>query len=211
MRKSVRELEGKPRKSLMVIKNQNADKRTQTSKVLKIWKEHFEHHINTEFPHDESILQSIPETMRSTEQSIEELITSKEEIRKAISLQKNNKAPGSNLITAEELKAGGESIVNTLHLIFIIIVSEENTPLHFSKMLVTPLFKKGDKYLPENYRAISLLSIPGKMLNKILLNKIREKTEEYISDQQYGFRRSRRAVDAIFIVRQLMKKQKREE
>ena len=64
--KSLRELEGKPRKRLTVIKNQNADKRTQTDEVLKIWKENFEQHLNTEFPHDESILQSIPEKMPGT-------------------------------------------------------------------------------------------------------------------------------------------------
>ena len=46
------------------------------------------------------------------------------------------------------------------------------------------------------------------MLNKILLNKIREKTEVYSSDQQYGFRPNRDTVDAIFVVRQLMQKAK---
>ena len=97
----------------MVIKNQNADKRTQTDEVLKIWKEYFEQHLNTEFPHDESIPQFIPETMPGTEQSTEELITSKEEIRKAISLL-NKTAPGSDLITVEALKAAGQPIVNML-------------------------------------------------------------------------------------------------
>ena len=106
--KSVRELKGTPRKSLMVINNQNADKRTRTDEVLKIFKEHFEQHLNTEFPHDESILQSILETIPGTEQSTEELIISKEEIRKAISLRKNNKTPGSDLITAEVLRANSQ-------------------------------------------------------------------------------------------------------
>ena len=73
-------------------------------------------------------------------------------------------------------------------------------------MLVTPIFIKGDKCLPQNYRAISLLFISGKVFNKILLNKIREKTEVYTSDRQYGFRQNRGTVDVIFIVRQLMQK-----
>ena len=150
-------------------------KRSQTDEVLKIWKDHFEQHLYTEFPHDESILQSIPETKPGTEKSTKELIISKEEIRKAISLLKNNKAPGSDLITAQVLKSGREPIINMLHLIFLKIVNEENTPLYFSKMLVIPLLKKGSKCLPKNCRAISLLSIPGKVLNKILLNKIPEK------------------------------------
>ena len=144
--------------------------------------------------------------MPGTNQSTEELIISKEEIRKDISLLKNNKAPESDPITAEVLKAGGELIVNMLHLIFLKIVNEENTPLHFSKMLVTPIFEKGDECLPGNYRAISLLFIPGKVLNKILLNKIREKTEVYTSDRQYGCRPNRGIVDAIFVVRQLIQK-----
>ena len=113
--KSVRELEGKPRKNLMVIKNQNADKRIQTDEVPKIWKEHFEQHLNTEFPYDKSILQSIPETMTGTEQSTEELIISKEEFRQAISLLRNNKAPGSDIIAAEVLKAVREPTVNMLN------------------------------------------------------------------------------------------------
>ena len=66
---------------------------------------------NTEFPHDESI----PETMSETEQLTEELIIiAKEEIRKVISLLKNNKVTMSDFITAEVLKVSGEPIVNML-------------------------------------------------------------------------------------------------
>ena len=38
--KSVRKLEGRPKKNLMLVKNQKKDKRTKTE-VLKIWKKHF--------------------------------------------------------------------------------------------------------------------------------------------------------------------------
>ena len=62
---------------------------------------------------------------------------------------KNNKAAGLDLITAEVLKAGGESIVSTLHVMFFKIVNEENSPLHFSKMLVT-IFKKEINAFPKN-------------------------------------------------------------
>ena len=75
-------------------------------------------------------------------------------------------------------------------------------------MLVTPIHKKGDTSNPENYRAISLLSIPGKVFNRILLNKIREKTEAFSSNTQFGFRPNKGTVDAIFVVRQIMEKAK---
>ena len=62
---------------------------------------------------------------------------------------KNNKAPGLDVITAEVLKAGGEPIVSMLHVIFLKIVNEENSPLHFLKMLVT-IFKKEINAFPKN-------------------------------------------------------------
>ena len=65
------------------------------------------------------------------------------------------------------------------------IITTEDTPSQFSKMLVTPVYKKGDIGKQENYRAIALLSIPGKVLNKILLNKFREKTEPFTSESQF--------------------------
>jgi len=51
------------------------------------------------------------------------------------------------------------------------------------RMLVTPIYKKENTSNPENYRAISLLSISGKVFNRIILNKIREMT----NDTQFGF------------------------
>ena len=78
--KTVRQLEGKPRKSLTVVKNQKKDKTTKAEEVLKIWKDHYRQHLNTEFPHYENILQSIPNTTPGTETSTEELtITKKSE------------------------------------------------------------------------------------------------------------------------------------
>ena len=121
-------------------------------------------------------MQSIPNTTLDIEPSIKEFIITTEEVRKTIPSLKNNKAPGSDLITVEILKAGGEPIVNTLHLFFSKILKEENTPTHFSKKLITPVYKKGDKSFLRNYRAIAFFSFLGKVLTNIFLSKIHEKT-----------------------------------
>ena len=49
--------------------------------------------------------------------------------------------------------------------IFSAIITSNITPIDFSKMI----HKKDDKLLRENFRAIELLSIPGKILLEIVL------------------------------------------
>ena len=87
---------------------------------------------------------------------------------------KNRKAPGADSISAEVHKAGGDEMINFLHMLFNKIWREENPPLDWSKMIVTPVHKKGNKSDPSNYRAISLLSIPGKVFSHILLKRIKQ-------------------------------------
>ena len=204
--KKVKSLGKKPKKKHMVLKDSNNVRTTQTNEVLKLWENHFKAHLNTRHPYQENAMESIPEAPLIDQ---DELHITVDDIRKAIGTLKNKRAPGSDRITAEVLKAGGNSIVNMLDHVFQKILTEENTPLEFSKMLVTPVYKKGDTCKPENYRAIALLSIPGKVLNKILLNKIREKTEGFTSESQFGFRPKRGIVDAIFIARQIIQKAKK--
>jgi hypothetical protein len=95
-----------------------------------------------------------------------------------------------------------------LEKIFCKIWDEEISPTDWQKMLVSPIHKKGDKLDPANYRAISLLSIPGKVFSRILLNKMKAKVEEALGESQFGFREGRGTVDAIFVVRQIMEKAK---
>ena len=91
-----------------------------------------------------------------------------------------------------------------LHKIFNTILVQEKTPKDWARMLVTPIHKKGDKLNPCNNRAISLLSIPGKVFSRILLNWMKLKTDEATGESQFGFRPRRGTVDAIFIVRQVI-------
>ena len=46
------------------------------------------------------------------------------------------------------------------------------------KVNVTPVFKKGKNEDPGNYRPISLTSIPGKMMEQLVLEAIIKQVEE---------------------------------
>ena len=55
---------------------------------------------------------------------------------------------------------------------------------------------KGDMYECSNFRGISLLSVVGKVYGRVLVNRIRDKTENVISEVR--FRRGRGCTDQIF-------------
>ena len=46
----------------------------------------------------------------------------------------------------------------------------------------------------------------GKVYDRVLINRIRDKTENVIVEVQGGFRRGRGCIDHIFIVRQICEK-----
>ena len=54
-----------------------------------------------------------------------------------------------------------------------------------------------------NYKGISLLSMVGKLFGRVLINRIKDGTEDVLMEKQCGFRRGRACVDQIFVVRQV--------
>ena len=68
-----------------------------------------------------------------------------------------------------------------------------------------PLFKKGDRKDGENYRGISLLAIVGKILSRVLLNRLNEHiSQNVLPETQCGFRSGR--MDMIFCLRRVQEK-----
>ena len=61
--------------------------------------------------------------------------------------------------------------------------------------------KKGDLRDCSNYRGIMLLSTPGKVLNRILLERMKEAVDPKLRDQQAGFRWNRSCADQIASLR----------
>ena len=60
--------------------------------------------------------------------------------------------------------------------------------------------------IEKSYRGISLLSIPGKVLTLVLLERIQIVIEPQLSEAQCGFRKGRGTVDQIWVTRQAMEK-----
>ena len=69
---------------------------------------------------------------------------------------------------------------------------------------LVPLYKKGDRMKCDNYRGVSLLSVPGKVLSLILLERLKKIIEPQLQEAQCGFRERRGTADQIWAVRQLV-------
>jgi hypothetical protein len=65
---------------------------------------------------------------------------------------------------------------------------------------VTPVFKKGDSQIFDNYRPISMLPIFGKLLEKIIYSRLynfMSSCNSTIYDKQFGFRKSHSTGHAV--------------
>ena len=79
-----------------------------------------------------------------------------------------NKASGPDNISHRMLKGCINSIYGPLCILCNRSLSEGVFPESWKKAIVTPIFNKGDKSLPSNYRPVSLLSSCGKILERII-------------------------------------------
>ena len=61
--------------------------------------------------------------------------------------------------------------------------------------------KKGNLRDCNTYRGIMLLSVPGKVLNRITLERVREAVNPKLRDQKTGFRRNRSCTDQVASLR----------
>ena len=105
----------------------------------------------------------------------------KEEIRTAIKQLKSGKADN---IQAEVLKVDLEKTVDFLYPLFKKIWEEEQTPTEWKEGYLIKLPKKGDLCNCNNYRGITLLSIPSKVFNRVILNRMKDAVDTKLRDQQ---------------------------
>ena len=94
------------------------------------------------------------------------------------------------------------NFINLLTNLFERIWWSESAPLNWGESTVIPFFKKGKKTFCDNHRGISLTSVITKLLALIILHRHTPARENYIREQQAGFRPGRGCIDHIFTLRQ---------
>ncbi|KAL4149349.1 hypothetical protein QTP88_003311 [Uroleucon formosanum] len=129
-----------------------------------------------------------------------------EEIEQAVSKLKNNKAPGSDEITAEMLKLSGDKGVKILWKLCNKVWTTGVWPEDWVESIFILLHKKGSTEDCSNYRTISLISRASKVLLNVIHARLRYYVDSQISPEQAGFVKGRGTREQILTIRQLIEK-----
>jgi hypothetical protein len=117
-------------------------------------------------------------------------------------------APGPDGITSDILTLVFKSIPKTVTSTYNECLKRGYFPREWKIAKIIPIIKPGkeDSQDPSKYRPISLLNIGGKVLEKLLINRIMHYIYqiEYINDSQYGFTPQKSTTDAAMAVKQFI-------
>ena len=89
-------------------------------------------------------------------------------VTKRIKQLKPNKAIGLDKVSARLLKDAAEVVAPSITSLFNISIQTGTYPSTWKLAKVTPLFKKGSRQDPSNYRPISVLPTISKVLEKAI-------------------------------------------
>ena len=125
------------------------------------------------------------------------------EIRKAIKKLKNKKAAGNDKIRNEMIKCGINIFISPLIKMFNLILKSGSYPNQWTKGMITPIFKSGDKSDTSNYRGICVTSCLGKLFCFILNSRLLQfiNTHNILHPSQIGFLPGNRTSDHIFLLK----------
>ena len=114
-------------------------------------------------------------------------------IAKLLSHLSPHKAAGPDNIRPRILKELAHEIAPILSIIFTVSYETRSVPKEWLSALVTPVYKKGQKYLAENYRPISLTCVSCKVMEHIVTSHIMRHAEQnnILYPLQHGFRSGR--------------------
>ena len=167
-----------------VIEDSSGNILTESTAVLNQWTEYCSDLYKYELHPDTSLLQS----NQTPTQEAESLSVPREEVGEAVCNPRARKSPGVDNIPCELLKNGGETTPAVLIVICQKIWETREWTKEWTQSLVIPLPWKGHFKQCKNYRTMSLISHPSKVMLRVILKQLKAKAEELLAEDQAGFR-----------------------
>ena len=140
-------------------------------------------------PHIKDTTAALPEA----DCKLEDLKFDEEDIIKAIDEINTYSSTSHGCIPACILKACKEKLSHPLMMLWEQSFAKGKIPSSLKDQFITPIFKKGSKSDPANYRPVSLTSHVIKIFERIIRNTMVSYLEDnyLLSNKQHGFRKGR--------------------
>ena len=131
----------------------------------------------------------IPRIPSKTETFISTLHITVEMLLKKLKELNEYKSCGPNQLHPRLLIELADHIALPITLLFNITMKQGVLPNDWRRAFISPVYKKGSRHLPENYRPISLTAILCKLMENFVRDKVVSHliNEKLLSKKQYGF------------------------
>ena len=139
---------------------------------------------------------AIPQTTKHIDEPILKLTIRENGVDKLLQDINPSKASGPDEIPNRILKECASQITPSLTVIFQKSIDTGTLPEDWLNANISCVYKKGDKHAAENYRSVSLTSVPCKLLEHIICKHIMKHLERHrilTSLNQYFLLRYRQA------------------
>ncbi|XP_025837669.1 uncharacterized protein LOC112906852 [Agrilus planipennis] len=150
--------------------NKQRTKKEEISKKIHMveWTEHFAKQMGGKVVEETRQLGKEEKIEKNEDHEI-----TQEEVEQVIKKLKKKKAAGEDKITNEAWIYGGKELQENLQGILNKIWNgDEDLPEEWKMGIIKPIFKKGDRHKPENYRGITLMNTGYKIYAEILRKRL---------------------------------------
>ena len=187
--------------------NENGDLENDPKGKSEILRKQYEKVFSTKKPDTEIKIDKdnndngihIDDFFNNEDAAFTDITISEDDVKRAIEETRINSAPGDDCVPPILLHQCKKQLLKPLTTIMNKSIKTGFIPDIWKEAIVTPIFKKGLKELPSNYRPVSLTSQIAKLLERIIRWYLVEylETNNAFPETQHGFRPSRSTVSQL--------------
>ena len=200
-------LQGKKLRGAQYIRDENGKLLRKLDEIRAKWRRYFTSLLNTTSATlNRTIIAGLSQKPTALSLGDPPVVS---ETKKVLRSMANGKAMGPDELPAELLKLGlsdsSQEILLAFHDIIVAVWMTGGVPQEWKDAAIKVLHKKKDRTECSNYRGFSLVAHAGKVLLKVVANRLGDFCEEagILSEEQGGFRPQRMTTDMMFVVRSL--------